>query len=251
MKKSFVFITGATSGIGAQCAHVFAQNGHDLVITGRRADKLESVKETCLKYGVKVTPLCFDISNRQDTLEILDKNRLILKNCNILINNAGGALGIEPIDQGDLDKWEQMIDTNIKGLLYVSRFFLPLFKDQNEGHIINLGSVAGRWVYPNGNVYCATKHAVRALSEGMRMDLCGTNIRVSNIEPGMVETEFSLVRLGDENAAKNVYQGMTPLEAADIAESIYWVSSRPKHVNIHEMVIYPTDQAHVTQVNRN
>ncbi|MDH5580692.1 MAG: SDR family NAD(P)-dependent oxidoreductase, partial [Bdellovibrionales bacterium] len=155
------------------------------------------------------------------------------------------------IDEGDIDQWDQMIDSNIKGLLYVSRYCLPFMKKRSSSHIVNIGSVAGRWVYPGGNVYCATKHAVRAISEAMRMDLIGSSIRVTNIEPGMVHTEFSLVRLGDEKKANEVYKNMKPLEAKDVAESIYWCIERPAHVNIHEMVIYPTDQAHVTMINRN
>lgn len=252
MKGKWAVITGATSGFGKETAYQLAQKGTNLILTGRRKERLEEIKKDLeTTYKIEVLPLDFDLSKREETFTSLEKNSNVLKRCTILINNAGGALGVESFENGHLDNWEGMIDINIKGLLYITRFMLPFLIQNGSGHIVNVGSVAGRWVYPNGNVYCATKHAVKAISEGLRMDLLGKNIRVTNIEPGMAETEFSLARLKDEQKASDVYKGMTPLSAKDIAECIVWSLERPKHVNIQEMVIFPTDQASVTQVHRN
>lgn len=252
MEEKWALITGATSGIGKQTAIFLAKKKNNLVITGRRADRLKEIKsELEQKYSINVLALCFDLSNRKETESILKEHESELKKVQILINNAGGAMGLSTIQDGSIDDWEQMIDINIKGLLYITRFMLPLMMKHPEGDIINLGSVAGKWVYPNGNVYCATKHAVKALSEALRIDLLGKNIRVTDIEPGMVETEFSIVRLKDEQKAKDVYKGMTPLKAQDIAETIVWCLERPRHVNISELVIFPTDQGAVTMVHRN
>lgn len=251
MKGKWAIITGATSGFGKETAIQLAKTGVNLVITGRRGEKLEELKTQLEKtYQVEIHPLNFDLSKRNETISILEKNKEVLKRCTILINNAGAALGVETIENGILDNWDGMIDINIKGLLYITRFMLPFLIENGGGHIVNVGSVAGRWVYPGGNVYCATKHAVKAISEGLRMDLLGKNIRVTNIEPGMAETEFSLARLKDEQKAKEVYKGMRPLSAKDIAECIIWSLMRPAHVNIQEMVVFPTDQASVSQVNR-
>lgn len=251
LKGKLALITGATSGIGKACAYQLAENGANLILTGRRENRLLEIKKDLEeKYGVGVCVLNFDLSQREETLNILEDYKDQLSNLDILINNAGGAHGAGPFDQSSIEDWEIMIDINIKGLLYITRFVVPLMKEKKSGHIINLGSVAGRWVYPNGNVYCATKHAVKAISEGLRADLLGQNIRVTNIEPGMVETEFSVVRLKDEKAAKKVYEGMTPLSAKDVADCILWSLKRPAHVNIQEMVVFPTEQASVSQVHR-
>ena len=251
LKGQLALITGATSGIGKACAYKLAEEGANLILTGRREARLLELQDDLeAKYGVGVCTLCFDLSQKEETLNLLKDYAEKLSKLDILINNAGGAHGADPFDKSSIEDWEIMIDINIKGLLYITRFVVPLMKNKKSGHIVNLGSVAGRWVYPNGAVYCATKHAVRAISEGLRADLVGQNIRVTNIEPGMVETEFSVVRLKDENKAKAVYKGMTPLTAGDIAESILWTLKRPAHVNIQEMVIFPTEQASVFQVHR-
>ena len=251
MHKKWAMITGATSGIGKETALLLAKNGYNLILTGRRENRLKALSDE-IKAEYDISPKClnFDLSDREAVKKALTSIQETIEVLDVLINNAGGALGLSPIDQGDLDQWDQMIDTNIKGLLYISRYCLPYMKKRDTAHIVNIGSVAGRWVYPGGNVYCATKHAVRAISEAMRMDLIGSPLRVTNIEPGMVNTEFSLVRLGDEQKANKVYEDMKPLSGKDIAESILWCIQRPQHVNIHEMVIYPTDQAHVSMVHR-
>jgi NADP-dependent 3-hydroxy acid dehydrogenase YdfG len=251
-KGKRAFITGATSGIGKALSYALAKNGISLIITGRRKEILEEIKKDLeKKYKVKVLALSFDISKKKETLSVLEKNKSTLSKVDYLINNAGGAHGSDPFDKASLSDFETMIDTNVKGLLYVTHFMVPLLKKRGLGHIVNLGSVAGKWVYPNGSVYCASKHAVRAISEGLRIDLNGTNIRVTDIEPGMVETEFSLVRFkNDKTKAKKIYEGMKPLSPEDIAECIVWTLSRPDHVNISEMVIFPTDQASVHLVNR-
>lgn len=249
MRGKLALVTGATSGIGEATARQLAQRGCRLIITGRRSDRLKKLKSE-LAASVEVQDLCFDIRDRSECEATYKAHRELFSKVDFLINNAGLAKGVEPIPKANIDDWETMIDTNIKGLLFVTRLVLPHMIDRKMGHIVNLGSVAGRWVYPGGGVYCATKHAVLALSEGMRMDLVGTPIRVTNIEPGRVETEFSIVRLEDEGAAKRVYQGMTPLTANDIAECIVWCLDRPAHVNVQEMVIYPTDQAAITLFNK-
>ena len=244
LKGNQALITGATAGIGHATAHELAKHGADLILTGRRTDRLNRIaSELKDRFKVDVQTLAFDLSKREDCERVLaaaDLSRL-----SILVNNAGLALGTEPVGSGQLDHWDQMIDTNVKGLLYVTRLCLPSII-KNQGHVVNLGSVAGRYTYPGGAVYCATKFAVRALTEGMRLDLLGKPVRVTNIEPGMVETEFSEVRYaGDKEKAARVYQGMNPLTSTDIAETIGWCLARPKHVNIQELVIYPTDQASV------
>lgn len=247
MRGKWALITGATAGIGEACANRLAQNGVNLLLTGRREERLAALQKRLIDaHGISAKTLAFDIRNREDTERALDSVRPEIGHLEILINNAGLALGTEELHLGSVDDFETMIDTNVKGLLYVTKFCLPFMVKNNRGHIVNLGSVAGRWVYPGGAVYCATKFAVRALSEGMRLDLLGTKIRVTNIEPGMVETEFSEVRFrGDKSKAKAVYQGLEPLRAEDIADAVVWCLQRPPHVNIHEMVIFPTDQAGV------
>ncbi len=247
----WALVTGASAGIGLATATKLAVLNYNLIITGRRAERLELLKAKLEKtHSIQVQLGVFDISDSQEVLSFFQKNPELTAKLDVLINNAGLARGIDPLQEGRLEDWDEMIDTNIKGLLSVTRQVLPAMIKKNSGHIVNLGSVAGRWTYPNGAVYSATKFAVRALSEGLRMDLLGKNIRVTNIEPGMVETEFSQVRLRDEQKAKAVYQGMKPLSAEDIAETIIWALERPAHVNIQELVIYPTAQASVQMVHR-
>lgn len=247
MKNKTVLITGASAGIGLACANLFAKEGSNLVLFARRMDKLESLKKELEKnYGIKVQIKQVDVRDRRQVTEAVEN----LPAIDILINNAGLAKGIEKIQEGYFEKWDQMIDTNVKGLLAVTRNILPGMIKRNEGHIINIGSIAGHETYPGGNVYNATKFAVKALTRAIRMDLHGYKIRCSSVDPGMVETEFSIVRLDDEQKAKKVYHGFNPLTAEDIADTVYYVASRPAHVNIQDVVIMPTDQASATMVNR-
>ena len=243
------FITGATSGIGLETARLLAPYCKVLIMNGRRQDRLEELKKEFAKF-CEVHLAYFDVRNRKDVESWFSQNQKILSSVNVLVNNAGLARGTDPVHKAKIEDWDEMIDTNLRGLLYVTRQILPSMVANKNGHIVNIGSVAGRWSYPGGGVYCATKFSVRALSECLRMDLQGTNVRVTNIEPGMVETEFSEVRFRDKEKAKQVYKNMTPLSAKDIAESILWSLQRPAHVNIQEMVIFPTDQASIRDVNR-
>lgn len=238
-------ITGATAGIGEACAHVFAREGYNLILTGRRLDRLEKLAAHLNdKYNVEIAVSSFDVSNREQVIENLEGLPGQWKKVDVLINNAGLSQGLDPIQKGSYDDWETMIDTNVKGLLYVSRVVSNWMINNGYGHIINLGSIAGKEVYANGNVYCATKHAVDALNKGMRIDLLPHGIKVTAVHPGAVETEFSEVRFkGDKERAKKVYEGFEPLAAADIAETIWFVASRPAHVNINDLVIMPTAQA--------
>lgn len=247
-----VLITGATSGIGKSCAEIFAKNGFNLIITGRREERLNALKKSLeTQFAVQVTPLCFDIREVREVKKAISGLSSENKKIDILINNAGLAAGLSSIQDGQLSHWERMIDTNIKGLLYITKEVSQLMIQSGKGHIINLGSIAGKEVYANGNVYCATKHAVDALNKGMRIDLLPHNIKVSAINPGMVETEFSVVRFdGDEDRAKKVYLGLQPLKPEDIAETIYWVANRPPHVNINDIIIMPSVQATATNVIR-
>lgn len=248
-----VFITGATSGIGKSTAEIFAKHGHHLIITGRREDRLEELKHQLEeRYKISVTTLCFDIRDVKAVEAAITNLSENNKQLDVLVNNAGLAAGLSTIQEGTLSHWERMIDTNIKGLLYATKFIANLMIKNGKGHIINIGSIAGKEVYPNGNVYCATKHAVDALNKGMRIDLLPHNIKVTAVNPGMVETEFSLVRFdGDAERAKKVYMGLQPLSPDDIAETIFWVANRPAHVNINDIVIMPSAQATATNVNRN
>ncbi|MBS1634975.1 MAG: SDR family oxidoreductase [Bacteroidetes bacterium] len=245
-------ITGATSGIGKSCAHIFARHAYNLVVTGRRQDRLNDLKKELEEtYKIKVLTLCFDVRKQTEVdaavASLLDDYR----NIDVLVNNAGLAAGLAPIQDGETDDWERMIDTNVKGLLYMTKAVSQLMIARKRGHIINVGSIAGKEVYANGNVYCATKHAVDALNKGMRIDLLPHHIRVSAVNPGMVETEFSLVRFhGDEQRAKQVYAGIQPLTPDDIAETVFWIASRPAHVNINDIVIMPAVQANATTVLR-
>ncbi|HEX7673490.1 MAG TPA: SDR family NAD(P)-dependent oxidoreductase [Bdellovibrio sp.] len=248
----WALITGASSGIGWATAEALGAQGFSLFLTGRRTERLNNLAgHLRTKFpGIQTKLGSFDISDRDETQEFLKAHYADLAHVDVLVNNAGLARGVDKIQHADIHDWDIMIDTNVKGLLYMTRGVVEHMVRRNSGHIVNIGSVAGRWTYPGGGVYCATKFAVRAISEGLRMDLSGTDVRVTNIEPGMVNTEFSKVRLQDQQKADKVYEGMTPLRAEDIAETIAWCVGRPKHVNIQELVIYPTDQAHVGIVSR-
>lgn len=245
--KQTTMITGATAGIGLACAGKFAAHGHNLVLTGRRSDRLESIsKQLSDQFGVDVFPLAFDIRNRDEVERAITRLPGGIA-VDILVNNAGLAAGLHPIQEGLLDDWEQMIDTNVKGLLYITRAITPGMIDRGRGHVINIGSIAGKEVYPKGNVYCATKHAVDALTKGMRIDLLPHGIKVTQIAPGLVETEFSMVRFkGDQQQAEKVYQGYQPLKGEDIAEVAYYVTTMPAHVNINDLLIMPVAQANAT-----
>jgi 3-hydroxy acid dehydrogenase/malonic semialdehyde reductase len=248
MISKIALITGATSGIGEACATLFAQQGYQLILLGRRSARLEQLSSTLADtYSIKVLPVVADVRDKIALNEALEAIPSSWKKVDVLVNNAGLSQGLDPIDKGDTDDWDTMIDTNVKGLLYMSKIISNWMIPFQSGHIINIGSIAGKEVYPNGNVYCATKHAVDALNKGMRIDLLPYNIKVTAINPGMVETEFSLVRFkGDEERAKQVYQGLVPLVAEDIADAIWFVVSRPAHVNINDMVIMPAAQATAT-----
>jgi 3-hydroxy acid dehydrogenase/malonic semialdehyde reductase len=253
MSSNIALITGATSGIGAACARLFAQEGYRLIMVGRRAALLEELANTLKsQHHIEIQTLIADVREKQTITAVLESLPDDWKKVDVLINNAGLSQGLDPIDKGDTNDWDTMIDTNVKGLLYVTKVVSNWMIPNRSGHIINIGSIAGKEVYPNGNVYCATKHAVDALNKGMRMDLLQHNIKVTAINPGMVETEFSLVRFkGDEARAKNVYQGFDPLLAEDIADAIWFVVSRPAHVNINDMLIMPTAQASATMTVKN
>lgn len=242
-----VLITGASSGIGEACAQVYAAAHSPLILLARRSDRLQKLEAQLRKqYGVDIHSFSLDIQDRAAIQNLVESRPELFDQVEILINNAGLARGRDPIQDGKFEDWDAMIDTNIKGLLSMTRAILPRMIRQKRGHIVNIGSVAGHWVYEKGNVYCATKFAVRALTEGMRMDLQGTGIRVTEISPGMVETEFSEVRFGgNREQAKAVYEGRSPLSARDVAETVLWSTQRPPHVNIQEIVIYPTDQSSV------
>jgi 3-hydroxy acid dehydrogenase/malonic semialdehyde reductase len=245
-------ITGATAGIGEACAQTFAREGYNLILTGRRMDRLESLaKQLNKEYNVEVAVSSFDVRDREQVIQSLEGLPAQWKKVDVLVNNAGLSQGLDPIQKGSYDDWDTMIDTNIKGLLYVSRVVSNWMITNGYGHIINLGSIAGKEVYLNGNVYCATKHAVDALNKGMRIDLNNYGIRVTAVHPGAVETEFSEVRFkGDKERAKKVYEGFEPLAAQDIAETIWFAASRPAHVNINELTVMPTAQATATNIFR-
>jgi NADP-dependent 3-hydroxy acid dehydrogenase YdfG len=245
------FITGATSGIGKATAELFAKNKIRLILCGRRAERLQELQKELSKQ-TEVTTLQFDVSKREEVTKALKSLPEKFKQVDILINNAGNAHGLSSIQEGNLDDWDAMLDINVKGLLYVSKAIIPQMIDRNNGFIVNIGSIAGKDVYPNGNVYCASKFAVNALNKSMRLDLNQHKIRVAGIHPGLVETEFSEVRFkGDQERAKNVYTGYKALQAEDIADIIYFVVTRPYHVNIEDLVVYPTAQASATILNKN
>jgi len=243
----YIFITGASSGFGEATARLFAKKGWPLILLARRKERLLALKEE-LSNQVEVITLTCDVRDEKSVNKAISKlDDTVLDNIGILVNNAGLALGKGPIDQGITEDWERMIDTNIKGLLYVTKAIVPYFKRNKKGHIINIASIAGKEVYPGGNVYCATKHAVDALSRAMRIDLVSHGIKVSNLAPGAAETEFSIVRFkGDTQTADHVYDGYDPLIADDIAETVWFLSSRPAHVNINDITIMATAQASAT-----
>ncbi len=248
--KKIAFITGATSGIGKATALKLAENQFNIIITGRRKNLLDALKkEIKNKYNSEALFLNFDIRKNDQVIKAIDSLPDNWKKIDVLINNAGLAAGLEPVQNGELDDWETMIDTNIKGLLYISRKVMPIMIQRGSGHIINIGSIAGKEVYIKGNVYCATKYAVDAITKGMRIDLLNHGIKVTLISPGMVETEFSIVRFkGDVENAKKVYDGFTPLYAEDIAEAVLFAVTRPAHVNINDILIMSTAQANTTHI---
>jgi len=251
MRKT-ALITGATSGIGKACATILAKNDYDLIITGRRIERLHALKLQLEKeHQIQIKVLCFDVRNREETITSLNSLNSSEKEINLLINNAGLAVGVSPIDQGDFEDWDRMIDTNVTGLLNVSKTVIPWLKKSENAQIINIGSIAGKEVYPNGNIYCASKHAVDAISKAMRLDLVKHRIKVTNIAPGLVETEFSNVRFyGDQEKADQVYIGMDPLTPEDVADTIWFCASRPTHVNIADVLILPAAQANSVTVIR-
>lgn len=251
--NTIVLITGATSGIGKACAEKFAAAKNDLIITGRRKERLEHLKkELEAAHGVTVLPLCFDVQDKEAVFLAINNLPEAWQNISILINNAGLALGRDNFEDADLKDWETMLDTNVNGLIYVSRAVLPFMIAQKKGHIINMGSVAGKQVYEKGNGYCASKFAVDALSKAMRIDLLKHNIKVTGIHPGAVETEFSLVRFkGDAASADATYKGITPLTGADIADIIFYCATLPAHVCINDLTVTPTQQADALYFNRN
>lgn len=252
VKDKIVCITGASSGIGAACAEAFAREGSALILSARRMERLESMAGMLReKYRVKTRTVRLDVTRQKDVEKVFASLPAEWQSIDILVNNAGLSRGLDRLQDGKLQDWEEMIDTNVKGLLYVSRAVLPGMVQRNRGHVINIGSIAGRQLYPGGNVYCASKFAVRALNQGMKMDLLGTEVRVSSVDPGLVETEFSEVRFrGDKERAAKVYENLRPLHGDDVAEAVLFCATRPPHVNILEVVVLPTAQASVRDVHK-
>lgn len=247
------FITGATSGFGRAIAFRLASLGYNLIITGRRSDRLLTISDQLKKdFSIEVVSLCFDIRDNDSCVKAVDSIPESLKNIDLLVNNAGLAAGASPFDESDLRDYEQMIDTNVKGLLSITKLIVPIMIKRQSGHIINLSSIAATEVYPNGSVYCASKHAVHAITKGLRIDLVEYGIKVSSISPGMAETEFSVIRYhGDEAKAKAVYAGVIPLNAEDIADTVEFIITRPAHVSINDIQLNPVQQANAYIVNRN
>lgn len=252
MKNKIVLITGSTSGIGEACAFRYASEGANLILNGRNQEKLESLKNSILKnYPIEILILLFDVRDKEAAIKAIDNIPEKWQAIDILINNAGLVLGVDKEFEGNLDEWDIVIDTNIKGLLTITRLIVPLMLKHNRGHIVNIGSIAGEAAYPGGSVYCATKAAVRMLTDGLRIDLVDTPLRVTNIKPGLVETNFSITRYhGDKSKADAVYKGLKPLIAEDIAETIYYTTSVPEHIQIAEVLIMPANQATGTIVYR-
>ncbi|HEX9657694.1 MAG TPA: SDR family NAD(P)-dependent oxidoreductase [Bacteroidota bacterium] len=252
VKGKIVCITGASSGIGAACADEFAKNGASLLLLARRQERIAATaKSLAEKYKVHTLALTLDVQKQPEVERLFTSIPAEWKKIDILVNNAGLSRGLDKLHEAKIDDWEEMIDTNIKGLLYVTRAVLPSMVERNEGHVIHIGSIAGRQTYPGGNVYCATKHAVLGLTHGMKMDLLGTNVRVSSVDPGLVETEFSSVRYrGNEELAAKAYANTTVLQPADIAEIVLFCATRPPHVNILETVVLATNQASASMVHR-
>ncbi len=253
LKGNIAFITGASSGIGEATAKLFAREGASLILVARRNNILQKLsKKIKNEFNVEVKTIQLDIQNYKSVLTAYNKLPVEWKAIDILVNNAGLSRGLKNIQDSEIQDWEEMINTNIKGLLYVTRLILPGMVKRNSGHVVNLGSIAGHFTYPGGNVYSATKFFVNSLSQGMRMDLLGTNVRVTSVDPGLVETEFSLVRYrGDKDKAKKPYEGLTPLKGEDVADAILYAVTRPAHVNIQELIVMPTDQASLWHISRN
>ena len=249
--RKIVLITGATSGIGEACARKFAQGGYDVIITGRRAQLLANLKKELEAEGVRVLALAFDVRNRNAATAAINSLPLEWQQIDVLINNAGLALGLEPEYEGSFEDWETMIDTNIKGLLTMTRLVVPRMVKRDSGHVINIGSVAGDAAYAGGNVYCGTKAAVKTITDGLRIDLAHTSVRVTNVKPGLVETHFSNVRFhGNDTRAEKVYEGVKPLTGADIAEVVFYAASAPAHVQIAEVLVLATHQANGSVLHR-
>ncbi len=253
LKSKIALVTGATAGIGKASALALAREGASIILTGRRAERLESVgREIQRLFQTDWLALPFDVRDRNAVVAAIDGLPEHWRNIDILVNNAGLGRGLDKLHEGNIEDWEEMIDTNIKGLLYVTRTIVPGMVARGRGDVVNIGSIAGHEVYPGGNVYCATKHAVDALTKGLRIDLVDTPVRVSSVDPGLVETEFSVVRFhGDAQRAKNVYSGLQPLSGADIAEAVVFIVTRPPHVQIADMIIFPTAQGSAAVVHRN
>lgn len=251
MQKRIALITGATSGIGEATARLLAANNFNLILCGRRQDRLVKLQDE-LNRSTGITTLSFDVRDQQSVANAIASLPDAWKEIDVLVNNAGNAHGLDPIQNGSIEDWDAMIDINVKGLLYVSKAVLPVMTERKSGHIINLGSIAGKEVYPNGNVYCASKFAVDALTRGMRIDLNAFGIKVTSINPGMVETEFSVVRFkGDKEKADLAYKGLTPLSGKDVADIILYVLQAPPHVQLADITVFPTAQASSTVVKRN
>ena len=251
MEKKIVMVTGATSGIGEACAKKFAQGGYNVIITGRRKEKLDALKKELEGMGAEVLAMQFDVRERKAAKKAVEFLKDKWAKIDVLINNAGLALGLDKEYEGDFDDWDTMIDTNIKGLLNMTRFVVPAMVERNEGHIINIGSVAGDAAYANGNVYCATKAAVKTITDGLRIDVAESNVRVTNLKPGLVQTNFSNVRFhGDDARADNVYKGVKPLTGDDIADVAFYAASAPAHVQIAEVLVLATHQANGSVIVR-
>ncbi len=252
LDSTTILITGASSGIGAACARAFAKVSADLILAARRIDRLSDIAEQlCSTHDVNVRAMPLDVRSREAVEDFVQSLGSVGVAIDILINNAGLARGLATVQEGDIEDWEVRIDTKIKGLLYLTRAVVPGMVQRGSGHVINIGSIAGHETYPNGAVYCATKHAVAAINRGLAIDTLGTGVRVSSVDPGMVDTEFSVVRFhGDQDRADSTYQGLTPLSAEDVADAVLFCATRPPHANVREMILMPADQAAAVFVNR-